>query len=67
VSERQKALNLLKSTLSAEQIAALVLVIQTAEVQGDYHFDGEGSVWSDSVNETLWCLAKEIEKLKDAQ
>lgn len=46
--------------LSAKQREAIALFVETAETQGDYQFDGEGSVWMDDVNATLNQLAAEI-------
>lgn len=48
------------ATLSPEQLEAVAMVVETADAQGDYHFDGEGSVWEDDVNATLRYLATEI-------
>lgn len=58
--ERQQALLRLKASLTESQIADLQMVIQTAEVQGDYDWNGEGSVWIDDVNLTLMLLADEF-------
>jgi hypothetical protein len=49
--------------LSPEVVEAIAIVIETAEVQGGYVFDGEGSVWEDDVSYTLNELAREIRKL----
>lgn len=59
-TERSKALLRLKSTLTEKQIEDLKLVIETAEVQGNYDWNGEDSVWSDDVNDTLMQLSREF-------
>ena len=51
------------SHLPASVREDIALVIETAETQGEYQFDGEGSVWEDDVNQTLYALAQEIRKL----
>lgn len=60
------ALRRLKGTLSLSQIADLRLVIETAEVQGNY-FQGDdgGSVWEDDVAFTLRSLSQEFEVIND--
>ena len=63
--QRSQALERLRATLTPEQKADLKLVIVTAETQGDYHFDGEGSVYSDDVNSTLCYLADELSQTGD--
>ena len=59
-SERKRKLDMLKRTLTPDQIAALTMVIQTAEVQGDYNYNGEDSVYQDDVASTLNQLAAEF-------
>jgi hypothetical protein len=57
---RKRALERLRKTLTPQQRADLKLVIVTAETQGNYHFDGDGSVYSDDLNSTLCYLADEF-------
>lgn len=59
--DRAKALKRLKQRLSKSQLEDVKLVILTAEVQGGYYFDGDSSVWSDDVNDTLMQLAAEFD------
>lgn len=59
-TDRPSAMKFLKESLTADQRAALKLVIQTAEVQGDYRWNGEDSVYEDDVAQTLNELAHEI-------
>ena len=61
---RDKALKQI-AQLSPEVIDAIALVIETADLQGNYVFDGEGSVWEDNVQYTLGELSREIRKLKE--
>ena len=56
---RDEALAIVRG-LPAEVREAIALVVETAEVQGDYMWNGEDSVWTDSANLTLYELAKEI-------
>lgn len=58
---REEALLSLKKSLTPEQISDIKLVIETAEVQGDYVFDGEGSTYEDDVNQTLGFLSREFD------
>jgi len=58
--ERSSALTRLLETLTNDQLTDLKLVIETAEVQGGYEWDGEDSVWTDDVNSTLMQLSKEL-------
>jgi len=60
VWDRKEAIKQLVGQLSDEQISELCSIIETAEVQGDYYFDGEGSTWQDDVATTLGSLADEI-------
>ena len=60
MTDRQQALARLKATLTKQQVEDLQLVIQTADVQGDYIYDGDGSHWTDDVNDTLMALAGEF-------
>ena len=62
--DRKEALAALVAALSPKQVSDLCAIIETAETQGDYHFDGEGSTWSDDVCTTLGYLADEIRKAK---
>jgi hypothetical protein len=62
--ENRKAALERLAKLSQDVIDDIVLVVQTAEVQGDYHFDGDSSVWEDEVASTLWQLAREFQALK---
>jgi 6-phosphogluconate dehydrogenase (decarboxylating) len=39
---------------------AIAMAVETADVQGDWHWDGENSNYEDDVQQTLNCLAKEI-------
>lgn len=63
---RHEAIERLRSSLTEQQIADIALVIETAETQGDYHWDDEsgGSSWEDDVHETLNFLGDEFRKLK---
>lgn len=60
MTKRSEAIKRLKQSLSPEQIEDLQFVIRTAEVQGDYIFNGEDSVYTDDVNSTLMQLADEF-------
>lgn len=60
--ERDEALKRLILSLSEEQTKDLQTVIETAEVQGDYNWNGEDSVYEDDVNSTLRQLASEFNK-----
>ena len=62
--DRKTAVVLLVNALNMQQIRELCSIINTAEVQGDYHFDGEGSTWQDDVHTTLGGLADELLKAK---
>lgn len=57
---RRDALERLNRSLTREQISDLKMVIETAEVQGDYRWNGEDSVYTDDVNETLMQLSAEF-------
>ena len=61
---RADALNMIRS-LPSEVREAIALVVETAETQGGYVYAGVevGTVWEDSVNETLSHLACEIRSL----
>lgn len=59
---RHDALTIVK-TLTPEQREAIAFVVETAETQGDYNWNGEDSVWEDNVCATLNSLAKEIRTL----
>lgn len=60
---REQALLMIK-TLDPIMIKAISLVIETADVQGDWYWNGEDSVYEDDVQGTLNSLASEIRKLK---
>ncbi len=60
---RQDALNTLRN-LPSVVLEAIAFVVETAEVQGDYKFNGEDSVYEDDVAATLNGLASEIRGLK---
>ena len=62
--ERDEALKRLILSLSEEQTKDLQTVIETAEVQGDYNWNGEDSVYEDDVNSTLRQLASEFNKFR---
>ena len=64
IENRDQAKQVLRDTLTDKQVEALVLLIRTAEVQGDYHFNGEESVYEDDVSSTLYQLAAEIMLLR---
>lgn len=51
------------SKLPLDVRQAIILVIETAETQGDYHWNGQDSVFTDDANETLQHLADEIKRL----
>lgn len=61
---RRIAKALLKETLTEEQIEAIAMICETAEIQGNYVFDGEGSNWEDSASYTLSNLGEEFRGLK---
>ena len=52
-SEQQK----LMDSLTPEQRKGVAEIIRSADIEGDYHWNGEDSVWCESVSETLSCLA----------
>jgi hypothetical protein len=52
--------------LPPDLIEGIAMVIETAEVEGDYHWNGEGSTWEDSVSGTLNSLAAEIRNSPNA-
>lgn len=57
---RKEALEIV-SKLDKETKNAIAIIIETADVQGDYiYYDGEGSAWEDNCQQTLDYLAKEI-------
>ena len=60
MTNRNEAIQRLKQSLTPKQIEDLQFVIRTAEVQGDYNFNGEDSVYTDDVNSTLMQLAEEF-------
>ena len=62
---RKEALERLRASLTDDQAKDLRLVIETAEVQGDYNWNGENSAWTDDVNSTLMQLSKEFDKTID--
>lgn len=61
---RTEAIARLKTALTVSQVRDICGIIETAEVQGDYHFDGEGSTWQECATETLSQLADEFRRMK---
>ena len=49
--------------LSTETREAIAFFVETAEIEGDYYFDGEGSHWEDSATATISRLAAEIRRV----
>ncbi len=64
VWDRKKAIMLLVNAMSIQQVRELCSIINTAEVQGNYYSDGEGSTWQDDVHTTLGGLADELLKAR---
>lgn len=63
MSENREDALAVVATLTAEQLEAVAVVIETAEVQGDYIYsDDNESVWEDNVNFTLRGLAAEVRR-----
>lgn len=48
------------AALTPDQREAVALVIDNAEVEGSYHWNGEESVFEDSVSDTLQALASKV-------
>jgi hypothetical protein len=59
---RQEHLKLIAS-LSKEIRESIAVVIETADAQGDWNWNGEDSVYSDDIQSTLSSLANEIRVL----
>ena len=59
--ERNAAIARLNGELSDEQKGLLRMVIVTADVQGDYNWNGEESVYEDDMSRTLHCLSLEFD------
>ena len=57
---REDAIKELLATLTERQLDLLRSVIETADVQGDWMWNGEDSVYEDDVASTLNCLAAEF-------
>jgi len=52
------------ATLPPDVLESIAAVVESAELQGDYVFDDEGSYWEDSTTYTLHALAGEVRRLK---
>lgn len=59
--KREEALILVRK-LPRDIREAIALVVETADVQGDYRWDGENSNYEDDVASTLNMLAGEIRR-----
>jgi len=55
--EKQKIMD----SLNEEQRKGIGEIIRSADIEGEYRWDGEGSVWEESTNATLNCLANYFE------
>jgi hypothetical protein len=47
----------LMDSLTDEQRKGIAEIIRSADIEGDYHWNGEDSVWEESASETLQSLA----------
>ena len=63
IRNRQEALRLLQE-LPPNVLEAISIVTETADVQREYSSDEDGSIYEDSVQATLNCLAEEFRELK---
>lgn len=62
---REQALKRL-SNLPAETLEDIALVIETADIEGDYIYnnDDDGATWQFNALTTLYALAREIRNLR---
>jgi hypothetical protein len=58
---REFRIKRLLTDLTPQQIEDLQIIIETADVQSDWIWDGENSVCADDVHGTLGHLARELE------
>ncbi len=65
ILNRSEALSLIKE-LPPNVLEAIAYTIQTADVQGEYQYDGDGSTYEDDVQKTLYHLAEEIREFKNS-
>lgn len=47
-------------TLTEAQLAQVDAIINETEIEGDYVFDGEDSLWQESARETLVSAARRV-------
>lgn len=47
----------LMDSLTDEQRKGIAEIIRSADIEGDYHWNGEDSVWQESASETLQSIA----------
>lgn len=47
----------LMDSLTDEQRKGIAEIIRSADIEGDYHWNGEDSVWQESASETLQGIA----------
>lgn len=60
-TDREKALESLRGSLTPEQVSQIQLVVRQAEAVGSWHYtDDTGSVYTTELDETLGQLAKEF-------
>lgn len=57
-AEQQK----LMDSLTLEQRNGIASIIRSADIEGDYIWNGEDSVWQEDMSETLQSLASYFEK-----
>lgn len=53
-------------SLTVEQRAKIAQIIRSADIEGDWHWNGEDSVWQESTDATLASLAAYFEKYDPA-
>lgn len=51
----------LMDSLTDEQRKGIAAIIRSADIEGDYHWNGEDSVWEEDVSATLNGLANYFE------
>ncbi len=56
------ATNELMDSLTPEQRKGIADIIRSADIEGDYHWNGENSVWQESTSATLEALANYFER-----
>lgn len=65
MSELREQALLRLSKLPTKTLEDIALVVETADVQGDYRSEDDGTIWRDESQKTLDCLAREIRELKE--